>query len=281
MAPATVDPDAREQELRTFLGGFDFHGDMASASIGHFSGGEKARLTLALIVRQKPNLLLLDEPTNHLDIEMREALTEALQDYDGALVVIAHDRHLLRATTDVLWIVADGASRRSTATSTTTATGCSTRAGASAAIDPAAATTAPAPAVAPGVDRKAQKREEAQQRQRLADARKPFLTRQAALEREMKAYATEKEALDAWLASEAAYTEAAKDELKEKIARQGEVVWQLARLETEWLESPKRWKRPGRRADRFGEIGSKRFGRPSWDRGPGRSIESELRQALA
>ena len=76
-----------------------------------FSGGEKARLTLALLVRQRPNLLLLDEPTNHLDIEMREALTEALQDYDGALVVVAHDRHLLRATTDELWLVADGARR--------------------------------------------------------------------------------------------------------------------------------------------------------------------------
>ena len=105
---AQIDPAAREQELRDFLGGFDFRGDMASAPVGRFSGGEKARLTLALIVRQKPNLLLLDEPTNHLDIEMREALTEALQDYDGALVVVAHDRHLLRATTDELWLVADG-----------------------------------------------------------------------------------------------------------------------------------------------------------------------------
>ena len=74
----------------------------------NFSGGEKARLTLALIVRQKPNLLLLDEPTNHLDIEMREALTESLQDYGGALIVVAHDRHLLRATTDALWLVAGG-----------------------------------------------------------------------------------------------------------------------------------------------------------------------------
>ena len=81
---------------------------MVDAAVGRFSGGEKARLTLALIVRQRPNLLLLDEPTNHLDIEMREALAEALQDYDGALVVVAHDRHLLRATTDALWLVADG-----------------------------------------------------------------------------------------------------------------------------------------------------------------------------
>ena len=81
---------------------------MVTHPVGRFSGGEKARLALALIVRQQPNLLLLDEPTNHLDIEMREALAEALQDYDGALVVVAHDRHLLRATTDALWLVADG-----------------------------------------------------------------------------------------------------------------------------------------------------------------------------
>ena len=103
-----IDPGAREQEFRDFLGGFDFRGDMASAPVGRFSGGEKARLTLALLVRQKPNLLILDEPTNHLDIEMREALAEALQDYGGALLVVAHDRHLLRATADALWLVADG-----------------------------------------------------------------------------------------------------------------------------------------------------------------------------
>src|SRR5512137_2724941 len=81
---------------------------MLTQEVERLSGGEKARLTLALIVRQKPNLLLLDEPTNHLDIEMREALAEALQDYGGALVVVAHDRHLLRATADALWLVADG-----------------------------------------------------------------------------------------------------------------------------------------------------------------------------
>src|SRR5207253_4870204 len=100
-----LEPATREQELRDFLGGFDFRGDRVEAAVEEFSGGEKARLTLALLVRQRPNLLLLDEPTNHLDIEMREALTEALQDYEGALVVIAHDRYLLRATTDELWLV--------------------------------------------------------------------------------------------------------------------------------------------------------------------------------
>jgi ATP-binding cassette subfamily F protein 3 len=156
---------------------------------------------------------------------MREALTEALQDYDGALVVVAHDRHLLRATTDALWIVADGRvapfdgdlddyrdwvlnQRRRDA-----------------------------PEERRGDERKARKREEAQARQRLSEARKPLLARQAALEREMETLGGEKEALDAWLASEAAYAAAARDALKERIARQGELTWQLARLETEWLDN--------------------------------------------
>ena len=235
-----MEPDTREQEHRDFLGGFDFRGDMASATVEHFSGGEKARLTLALIVRQKPNLLLLDEPTNHLDIEMREALTEALQDYDGALVVVAHDRHLLRATTDTLWIVADGRvapfdgdlddyrdwvlqqKRR----------------------ERAADDGAP-PDDKRGDDRKARKREEAKERQRLSDARKPLLARQSAIERDMDALAQEKEALDGFLASEAAYADDARESLKARIARQGELTWQLARLETEWLENAEALEKAG------------------------------------
>jgi ATP-binding cassette subfamily F protein 3 len=101
-------PDTREQELRNYLGSFNFPGDMATSTIEHFSGGEKARLALALIVWQRPNLLLLDEPTNHLDLETREALTVALAQFEGTLVLVSHDRHLLRATTDQLLIVAGG-----------------------------------------------------------------------------------------------------------------------------------------------------------------------------
>ncbi|WKE65190.1 ABC transporter ATP-binding protein [Gallaecimonas kandeliae] len=101
-------PQAREQELRDFLGHFDFRGDKALEPIAPFSGGEKARLALALIVWQRPNLLLLDEPTNHLDLEMREALTLALQDFDGAMVIVSHDRHLLRTTTDQFLRVSHG-----------------------------------------------------------------------------------------------------------------------------------------------------------------------------
>jgi ATP-binding cassette, subfamily F, member 3 len=103
-----LDRLASETELRNFIGGFGFHGDDALAPVKPFSGGEKARLVLALLVYQKPALLLLDEPTNHLDLEMRLALTLALQDFEGALVVVSHDRHLLRTVADDLWLVSDG-----------------------------------------------------------------------------------------------------------------------------------------------------------------------------
>lgn len=98
----------REQEIRQFLGGFDFHGDRVFESIAHFSGGEKARLSLALITWTQPHILILDEPTNHLDLEMRHALTMALQAYEGAVIVVSHDRHLLRNTVDELWLVNNG-----------------------------------------------------------------------------------------------------------------------------------------------------------------------------
>ncbi len=105
---ARLAPQQTEQQLRDYLGGFGFTGDLVNAASGRFSGGEKARLVLSLIVWQRPNLLLLDEPTNHLDLDMRQALTEALIDFDGALVVVSHDRHLLRSTTDELYLVHDG-----------------------------------------------------------------------------------------------------------------------------------------------------------------------------
>jgi ATP-binding cassette subfamily F protein 3 len=227
-----LDPTAREQELRDFLGGFDFRGDMATAPAGRFSGGEKARLTLALLVRQRPNLLLLDEPTNHLDIEMREALAEALQDYEGALVVVAHDRHLLRATTDALWLVADGrvilfdgdlddyrdwvlGQRRR---------------------GESAPASVPDDAGAAATDRRAQKRAEAEARQRSYAQRRPLADRLAKVERELAQLGAEKKTIEDWLASADAYAEPMKEELKARLTRQGDLTWQLARLETEWLE---------------------------------------------
>jgi ATP-binding cassette subfamily F protein 3 len=103
-----LDKQATEKDLRNFLGGVDFRGDKVMEPVKPFSGGEKARLVLALLVYQNPNLLLLDEPTNHLDLEMRHALSVALQDYEGAIVVVSHDRHLLRTVTDKFLLVAHG-----------------------------------------------------------------------------------------------------------------------------------------------------------------------------
>ncbi|MBK6585317.1 MAG: ATP-binding cassette domain-containing protein [Gammaproteobacteria bacterium] len=102
-----LSPQASEQSIRDFLGSYGFHGEQALASVGNFSGGEQARLALALVAWHKPNLLLLDEPTNHLDLEMRHALTLALQEYPGAVLLVSHDRHLLRNTVDQFLLVAD------------------------------------------------------------------------------------------------------------------------------------------------------------------------------
>jgi ATP-binding cassette, subfamily F, member 3 len=100
-----LSPEVREQVIRDFLGGFNFIGDMATQPIHHFSGGEKARLALAKLVWQKPNLLLLDEPTNHLDLGMRSAIELALQSYEGALILISHDRHMLQTTVDDFYLI--------------------------------------------------------------------------------------------------------------------------------------------------------------------------------
>ncbi len=222
---ARVDPAAREQELRDYLGGFDFRGAMAEAEVGRFSGGEKARLTLALIVRARPNLLLLDEPTNHLDIEMREALAEALQDYGGALVVVAHDRHLLRATADALWLVADGRVAPFEGDLDDYRDWVLSRGRA----DPGRDTPLAG-------DRKAQRRAEAEARQESYARRRPLADRLARLEEEMSALDAERRTLEDWLASSAAYADDQRDALRERLARQGDVTWRLARLEAEWLE---------------------------------------------
>jgi ATP-binding cassette subfamily F protein 3 len=103
-----LDPKVREQDIRNFLGGFDFQNDRVTETIKHFSGGEKSRLALALVVWQKPNLLLLDEPTNHLDLEMCHSLEVGLQGFTGALILVSHDRHLLSNTVDQFLLVRNG-----------------------------------------------------------------------------------------------------------------------------------------------------------------------------
>src|SRR5690606_18687681 len=105
---ADIAPGVATQQLRDFLGKWNFPGDRAFESVDVFSGGERARLALALIAWRKPNVLLLDEPTNHLDLDMREALAEALAEFDGAIVLVSHDRHLIGLVCDSFWRVADG-----------------------------------------------------------------------------------------------------------------------------------------------------------------------------
>jgi ATP-binding cassette subfamily F protein 3 len=199
-----------------------------------FSGGEKARLALALIVWQRPNLLLLDEPTNHLDIDMREALAEALVDFEGALVVVAHDRHLLSATTDQWLLVADGrvapfegdlddyrqwVRERVARRSRPEAGGLGDDAG-------AAKTSA---------SRKDERRAEARERERQARARKPFEKKIAAIEAELAALGEEAAAAEAWLASPEAYGDEAREQLQVTLRRRAEVSSRLATLEDEWL----------------------------------------------
>ena len=213
--------DVREQELRNYLGGFNFPGDMATSTIEHFSGGEKARLALALIVWQRPNLLLLDEPTNHLDLETREALTVALAQFEGTLILVSHDRHLLRATTEQLLIVAEG--RVS-------------------AFDgdlddyrdlllKRDVPPAPAPLAKPRVEKAG------------PVSRKPLEARIQRLEQLMARLSSQKAEIDARLADPALYADARKDELGALLVDQAYVGKELEALEAEWLEKQEQLER--------------------------------------
>jgi ATP-binding cassette subfamily F protein 3 len=248
-----LDPTTREQEFRNFLGGFDFRGSRCDEPVGPFSGGEKARLALALIVWQKPNLLLLDEPTNHLDIDMREALAEALQEFEGTLVVVAHDRHLLKATADQLWLVADGEVKEfdgdlddykqwAKQYATAKAKGFKEYRDAKpkeGRAEPAKSAPKPSPelevATPLTADRKEQKKTEAEARQRLAAARKPLEKKLAELESKLKALTAEKTNIETWLSDESAYTDEKKPQLQEMLKRQSEVASAIGDVEWEWL----------------------------------------------
>ena len=238
---ARIAPNVREQELRNFLGSFNFPGDMVTSKIAPFSGGEKARLALSLIVWQRPNLLLLDEPTNHLDLETREALTMALAQFEGTLVLVSHDRHLLRATTDQFIIVADGKLQpfdgdlddyKEWLFQTKLGKGTDTLPGPAPGRDARAAAS---PAAAP-VDRKEQKRLEAEERQRLAALRKPLENRVKRLEEQMAKLNAKKAEIDAQLLAPSIYEAENKDKLKLLVADQAFVSRDLEQLESEWLE---------------------------------------------
>ncbi|WDG56406.1 ATP-binding cassette domain-containing protein [Pseudomonas chlororaphis] len=219
-------PTEREQTLRDFLGGFDFRGARIDEPVLNFSGGEKARLALALIAWDRPNLLLLDEPTNHLDLEMRLALTMALQEFSGAVLVVSHDRHLLKSTTDNFYLVADGKveefdgdlddyarwlvdyRQRNAPVSTTT-------------VNP------------DKTDKKAQRQAAAALRQQLA----PHKREADKLETELGKVHERLAKIEASLGDSGIYEAARKDELRDLLAEQARLKVREGELEEAWMEA--------------------------------------------
>jgi ATP-binding cassette subfamily F protein 3 len=221
-----LDPRAKEQDLRNFIGGFGFSGDAAMGSVANFSGGEKARLVLALLVYQRPNVLLLDEPTNHLDLEMRHALTMALQDFGGAMVIVSHDRFLLRSVTDRWLMVADGTVQDYDGDLEEYRTYLSERRARQ--QQPA---TAPAKADS-AQSRKDKKRTEAELRQRQQPLRKKVRELEARLEALTQRCAD----IEAQLAGDV-YGNSNKDRLKELLLDQARAKAELGEVEERWLET--------------------------------------------
>ncbi len=222
-----LDPKASEQALRDYLGGFGFRGDQALDPVAPFSGGEKARLVLALLVYQRPNLLLLDEPTNHLDLEMRHAVGQALQDFQGAMVIVSHDRHLLRVTTDELLLVHGGCltafegelddypawlaeQRRS----------------------PAVCVTDMAQTEHTSAARRERKRQEAEQRKRLQPLRRALLQ----CEQEIEQLQQKQKAIEVTLSDSSLYESSRKDELKTLLGEKAELDKRLNQSEERWLQ---------------------------------------------
>ena len=220
-----LSPDVREQEIRNFLGSFNFVGDAALQKTEPFSGGEKARLALAMIVWQKPNLLLLDEPTNHLDLDMRHALTLALQSFQGALIVVSHDRSLLEATTDSFLLIEQG--RLKTFDGDLEDYRRYRLVQENAAAAPAAS--------AQSRNRRDAKRVEAQIRQEKARLGKPLQQKIDQAEKEMAALGEIQTACEAFLAQEDAYSDANKAKLQQTLAQLAETKVKLSELEESWL----------------------------------------------
>jgi ATP-binding cassette subfamily F protein 3 len=239
---AKIAPTVREQELRNFLGSFNFPGTMVTSSIAPFSGGEKARLALALIVWQRPNLLLLDEPTNHLDLETREALTMALAQFEGTLVVVSHDRHLLRATTDQFIIVADGKLQPFDGDLDDYKDWLfKTKLGKGTTVLPAVNKEADLPQVSPvaahsAIDRRDQKKLDAEHRQRISAQRKPIEARLKRVEEKIAKRNAQMTEIETKLSDQSIYDNAKKAELKTILTDQTYYKKDLEQLEAEWLK---------------------------------------------
>ena len=244
---ARLAPQTREQELRNYLGGFGFGGDRVMDKVEPMSGGEKARLALSLIVWQKPNLLLLDEPSNHLDVETREALTTALAEFGGSMLLVSHDRHLLRTTVDRFWIVADGGVQEFDGDLEDYRDWLAQHQSNARKLELAGKQSAGSPTLTPSsnatvivesnnTDRKQQKREEAQERQLTALLRKPIEVKLLKIEKELESAQSKLKALDARIADADLYSESRRQERLQTLAEHGELTKKHGELEEVWLE---------------------------------------------
>ncbi|HCU84129.1 MAG TPA: ABC transporter ATP-binding protein [Methylophilus sp.] len=219
-----LDATAREQELLDFLGGFDFRGEMAKAACGPFSGGEKSRLALAMLIWQRPNLILLDEPTNHLDIEMRHALSMALQAYEGGMVMVSHDRTLLATCCEKFVLVADGqASVFDGDLEDYKVSLLKTAQAEVAASRPAA------------VKQNSYHQQKADRQARLVE-RRPLLKTLAALETQLTKLTQEKQDVEHRLADSAIYDVEQRETLQALLIAQGENQKKLDSIEEQWLD---------------------------------------------
>ena len=218
-----LDAKLSEREIRTYLGGFNFRNEKVLQKVGSFSGGEKARLVLALLIWQKPNLILLDEPTNHLDLEMRLALNQALQDFAGSVILVSHDRHLLRSVCDDLWLVDDGRVQRFDADIDGYPRWLATR-------KQRPSDRGSAQQARSGNSKK-QKRQEAAARR----LQQPKLNRLKQLETEIEKLTRRKRELESILAQSDIYQPAQKSLLTETLAEQTTLKQDLLRLEDEWM----------------------------------------------
>lgn len=220
-----LSPQTREQDLRVFLGTFDFRGDMALAPCGPFSGGEKSRLALALLIWQRPNLLLLDEPTNHLDMEMRHALNLALQEFEGAVVLVSHDRSLLRATCDRFLLVAESKAVDFDGDLEDYRTW----------LNQQRAQQNAGEANPEKAARREQRENNQAERQALLARRRPLLKELENLEKKLAQWHEEKNAIDAQLGASSLYDPNQRENLEIALKRQAHLASTIEAAEERWL----------------------------------------------
>ena len=219
-----IDPYAKEQQLRSYLGSFGFNGDDVFREVGFFSGGERSRLALAIIIWQKPNVLLLDEPTNHLDMEMRYALTLALQSFDGAMVLVSHDRTLLTSVCDQLYLIHDKGLTEFHSDLEDYSAQLLSKTSSAESIGSRSVSS-----------RKERRREEAGERNRVATIKKPLIKKIKVLETQLTRLQAETTRLENILAQSDLYDEEQKSNLLEYLHEQASVAREMIQVEEDWL----------------------------------------------